>query len=143
MVSTKKSHILKQTCSFQLQVYLSTCDLLVDIRHWRLKQNLNRHFPNTKNKICLWFILQLFFHKFGRWLSLFILIHQTKSSRGNRGKTHCDRSYPAYIYLLKVNKKNTRKRCEICSKLTIKTPERRQWLVLVFLLTLNIFHIFF
>ena len=30
------------------------------------------------------------------------------------------------IYLFKVNNKNTRKRCEICSKLTIKTPERRQ-----------------
>ena len=34
---------------------------------------------------------------------------------------------PANIYLFKVNNKNTRKRCEICSKLTIKTPERRQW----------------
>ena len=32
------------------------------------------------------------------------------------------------IYLLKVNNRNTRKRCEICSKLTIKPPERRQWL---------------
>ena len=29
------------------------------------------------------------------------------------------------IYLLKVNNRNTRTRCEICSKLTIKTPERR------------------
>ena len=27
------------------------------------------------------------------------------------------------IYLFKVNNKNTRKGCEICSKLTIKTPE--------------------
>ena len=34
-------------------------------------------------------------------------------------------SYPAGIYLLKVNNRNTRTRCEICSKLTIKTPERR------------------
>ena len=34
---------------------------------------------------------------------------------------------PAGIYLLKVNIRNTRTRCEICSKLTIKTPERRQW----------------
>ena len=34
---------------------------------------------------------------------------------------------PAGIYLLKVNNRNTRKRCEICSKLTIKTPEQRQW----------------
>ena len=60
---------------------------------------------------------------------------------------------PAGICLLKVNNRNTRTRCEICPKLTIKTPERREWrrsgvfiiifghisdLVLVFLLlTLN------
>ena len=31
---------------------------------------------------------------------------------------------PAGIYLLKVNQRNTKTRCEICSKLTIKTPER-------------------
>ena len=57
------------------------------------------------------------------------------------------------IYLLKVNNGNTRTRCEMCSKLKIKTPEQRHWrrssvfivnfehishLVLVFLvLTLN------
>ena len=29
--------------------------------------------------------------------------------------------YPVGIYLLKVNNRNTKKRCEICSKLTIKT----------------------
>ena len=60
---------------------------------------------------------------------------------------------PAGIYLLRVSNRNTRTRCEICSKLTIKTPEQCQWcysgvfivnyedishLVLVFLLlTLN------
>ena len=31
---------------------------------------------------------------------------------------------PAGIYLLKVNNRNTRARCEICSKLTIKTQKR-------------------
>ena len=31
-------------------------------------------------------------------------------------------SYPAGIYLFKVNKRN-RTICEMCSKLTIKTPE--------------------
>ena len=31
--------------------------------------------------------------------------------------------FPANIYLFKVNNKNTIKRCEIWSKLTIKTPE--------------------
>ena len=35
--------------------------------------------------------------------------------------------YPSGIYLLKVNSRNTTASCEICSKLTIKTPERRQW----------------
>ena len=33
---------------------------------------------------------------------------------------------PNGIYLFKVNNRNTRTRCEICSKLTINTPERRQ-----------------
>ena len=32
---------------------------------------------------------------------------------------------PAGMYLLKFKNRNTRARCEICSKLTIKTPERR------------------
>ena len=36
-------------------------------------------------------------------------------------------SIPAGNYLPKVNNKNTRTRCEICSKLTIKIPERRHW----------------
>ena len=36
-------------------------------------------------------------------------------------------SSTAGVYLLKVNDRNTRTRCEICSKLTINTPERRQW----------------
>ena len=32
----------------------------------------------------------------------------------------------ANIYLLKVNNRNTTRRCDICSKLTTKTPERRK-----------------
>ena len=61
--------------------------------------------------------------------------------------------FPAGIYLPKVINGNTKTKCEICSDLTIKTPERCDWyhsgifvvnfehishLVLVFLLlTLN------
>ena len=37
------------------------------------------------------------------------------------------RPNPVGVYLLKVNNRSTRTRCEICSKLTLKTPERRQW----------------
>ena len=36
---------------------------------------------------------------------------------------HC----PANIYLFKVNNRDTRTKCEIFSKLTVKTPERRHW----------------
>ena len=32
---------------------------------------------------------------------------------------------PADNYMFEVKKRNTRTRCEICSKLTIKIPERR------------------
>ena len=34
--------------------------------------------------------------------------------------------HTANIYLFKVNNRNAGKRCETCSKLTIKTPERHQ-----------------
>ena len=48
------------------------------------------------------------------------------------------------IYLFKINDRKSRKSCEICSKLTIKTPERRQGRRFgVLLLTLNIFHTVF
>ena len=77
--------------------------------------------------------------------------HKNNKSQANR----CVETYthPAGIYLHKVNNRSHRTRCEICSKLTIKKPERRYWcrsgifmvnfehishLVLVFLLlTLN------
>ena len=36
------------------------------------------------------------------------------------------RSDPAGNYMFKVNNGNTRTSCEKCSKLAIKTPERRQ-----------------
>ena len=35
--------------------------------------------------------------------------------------------FPASFYLFKVINRNTKKKCEICSKLIIKTPERHQW----------------
>ena len=61
-----------------------------------------------KRKLDSWVSIldSLFFH-FGRFL------HETP--------------FPAGIYLLKVNNRNTRTRCEICSKLTINIPERCDW----------------
>ena len=52
-------------------------------------------------------------------------------------------SVPAGNYLLKFLIRNTRTRYEICSKLTIKTPERRGVVLVYLLLILNIFHTLF
>ena len=40
-------------------------------------------------------------------------------------------THPACIYLIKSNYTNTRNGCEICSKLTIKTPKRLRGVILV------------
>ena len=47
----------------------------------------------------------------------------------NPGKAFLTISYsdPGRNYMSKVNNTDTRTRCEICSKLTIKTLERSQW----------------
>ena len=48
------------------------------------------------------------------------------------------------IYLLNVKDGNIRKRCEICSKLTVKTPEQRHFGVFIvnFDLILHFFLVF-
>ena len=46
---------------------------------------------------------------------------------------------PVGNYMSKVNYRNTRTRCEICSKLTVKTPERR--LASFWYLNINFEHI--
>ena len=38
-----------------------------------------------------------------------------------------ENNFPAIIHLLKVYNKNARIKCEICSKLTIQTPEQCKW----------------
>ena len=40
---------------------------------------------------------------------------------------HKDCSNPVGNYMFKVNNKNAKARCEIFSKLTIKTSKRRDW----------------
>ena len=57
-------------------------------------------------------------HWVGFYMSVFNL---TKSSKDFVIR------YPVNNCMFKVNNRNTRTRCEICSKLTMKTTERRQW----------------
>ena len=35
-------------------------------------------------------------------------------------------NFPNNMYLFKINNRNTKEKCEICSTLTTKAPERRQ-----------------
>ena len=49
----------------------------------------------------------------------------TFNERGkNTHRIYQEKGIPAGISLLKVNNRNTRTRCEICSKLTIETLEQ-------------------
>ena len=42
-----------------------------------------------------------------------------------------EKTFPAGNYMFKVNNRNTRTRCEMYSKLTIKIPERCLWRLLM------------
>ena len=41
----------------------------------------------------------------------------------------CNNSNPSGNYIFTLDNRDTITRCVICSKVTIKTPERRQWLL--------------
>ena len=58
---------------------------------------------------------------------IFWYYNMKKSKTSNHKKCMWNGKYPAGIYLFKVNNRNTRTRCGMCSKLTIKTSERRHW----------------
>ena len=94
------------------------------------KFTLSHDFSGNRNQLIPLKSLSKVNHAVEKWLSA-LLFTPSKTPMN-----------PAGIYLFKVNNRNTRTRCEICSKLTIKTPERRQWLASL-LLTLNIFHTLF
>ena len=56
--------------------------------------------------------------------------HRKKYEWNRLSINHDESGYsinPTSNYMFEVNNRNTRTRCEICSKLTIKTPERRKW----------------
>ena len=58
-------------------------------------------------------------------VSLNGLCQMLKAMLGNINQGKCRN--PVGNYMLKINNRNTRTRCEICSKLTIRKPEQRQW----------------
>ena len=98
------------------------------------KRKLKRKLKENKEELVF---LPHFLHDFLRKIpSFFIWLHLLREILGqyvysNYLLTRLGRqklsNYPANIYLFKGKNTNTKKRCEICSKLTIKTPERCQW----------------
>ena len=59
---------------------------------------------------------------FHYWKNKIIILKQAAVSEYTKTMWNYN---PHNIYLFQVNNGNTLKMCEICSKLTIKTPERR------------------
>ena len=55
------------------------------------------------------------------------LYDHDSNDNDNNGNYDTNKWYPANIYLFKVNNRDSRKRFGICSKLTIKVPEQRNW----------------
>ena len=70
-------------------------------------------------KILFFMLITLGQNKLGFVSTIFFRISQSFLSK-----------HPAGNYMFKVNNRSARTRCEICSKLTIKSPERRHWLTL-------------
>ena len=74
------------------------------------------------------FLITPLFTEYTRWLvQPFTVCFGRGISKMNLLRFATFTNNPAGIYLLKVNGRNTRTRCEICSKLTIKTLKRQQW----------------
>ena len=61
-----------------------------------------------------------------KWLWLKNLSYVVQEHLDQKTTFYLKKKRKSIIYLLKVNNRNTRTRCAICSKLTIKTAELRQ-----------------
>ena len=59
--------------------------------------------------------------------SLISSIHRLFLRDTPSSSTSFSSTYPSCNYMFKVDNRNTRKRCDICSKLTIKTSEQHHW----------------
>ena len=66
-------------------------------------------------------------HKCSMRISIWIDIGLHPSENNLFPKSPQHFFWPSYHYLFNVNNRKYRKSCELCSKLTIKAPERRHW----------------
>ena len=78
--------------------------------------DISNFFPVINRSECSEEDFKLWFHSY---FALIVISYRTHAN-----------PYPGGNYMLKVDNRNTRARCEICpkcAKLTIKTPERPHW----------------
>ena len=120
-------------------ICLTKARISIVIWYWEQKLiDLNRFLcvkksPNTED-----FLVRIFLHSdwIGKYAHLTYLRHGWLEKYNlhknlkvtNLGPMFPPINCPANIYLLRVNKKNTRTMCEIClTKLTINTPKQCHW----------------
>ena len=94
------------------------------------KLGTNIFFPFLLTSSTSWFYRKAYSERLLRWFFIFYMSYnyvELCNSHYFSKLIPCswDESYPPGIYLLKVSNRNTRTRCEVCSELTTKTPERR------------------
>ena len=99
-------YTLQNTVLINTEVY--SVNLSIQCQHEKMWSRTTPQFSRSINSLCETDLIE----------TMFSFLHRESQSVA---------PYLAEVYLLKVNKRNTRTRCEVCSKLTIKTPERRYW----------------
>ena len=103
------------------------CYIEIDMNYliyiWYLASHFRKEFPLN----CIYApntVLEFERYLVTDWYRLY---HKRESLTAVEVRTWQQRCIPAGNYMFNVNNRNNRARCEICSKLTIKTPERRNW----------------
>ena len=100
----------------------NNCSLRLNAVSYKEKMFFQEQLLYSRSQI---FLISCYFTK--------IFVHLSVLAAGCYLSVHklirCD---PANIYLFKVNSRNTRKRCEMCSKLTVNTIERRSSVFIIY-----------
>ena len=138
---------MSQTLSHVLNSLIANSQSIYKCRNWRIPQQPNRHLliqtQQCKHQSHDWNIFKVTiktpeqrqWRRFGVFIVSFepfsyIVLVIPLLALNNlilAGKVPTFNAlYPAGNFMFKVNKRNTRTRCEICSKLAIKIPERYQ-----------------
>ena len=91
--------------------------------HVRYKLHIRQNFINVK--LSYYYMKFLVYEGWDRCPFKEVFLKGNRFSFGNESQSRLANT--ANTYMFKINKRNARKRHEICSKLTTKTLEQRHW----------------